>query len=209
MGYSSTIKYITFAFSAIILLISTVTGNSINDNLFRWLSGATSAVYILFVIYEKWIWKWSLFKIISRINNHPIIHGTWKGKLKYDKDSNGNPGEIDFYLAIDQTLLTVTVETFVETSGAISLNASIESDKKGKNRLVYTYRSSAPIGQREQNRPHEGTAILNLIGNPVKTIEGGYFTERGGTGRLELMEFCEVRAETFNQAVNLTFNPLT
>lgn len=209
MNYSSSIKYITFAFSTVVLLISTLTGDSIDTNLFRWLSGATSAVYILFVLYEKWIWKWPVFKIIPMINNHPIIHGTWKGKLHYDKDIEGNPGDIDFYLSVNQTLFTVKVETYVETSGSISINASTEKDTQGKNRLVYTYKSAAPIGQRGQNRPHEGTAILNLIGNPVKTIEGGYFTERGGTGRIELTEYCETRVETFGQAIKLAYINLT
>lgn len=90
-----------FIFAIIIFLVSTVTGNSIDDNLFRWISGITSAVVIILMTYDRWIWKWPVFRIISEALGVPVLHGTWKGLLNYEKDENGNSGEVDVYVAIN------------------------------------------------------------------------------------------------------------
>ena len=183
-----------------------LTGSSIDQNLFRWISGATGAVLALWFIYEKWIWKWPLFDKISSYYGTPVVYGTWKGTLKYEKDQEGKSGSVDVYVAISQTLTSLSVRSFFRhPSESYSITAKIkDSESKGR-QLVYSYRSEAPHGSRDNNRPHDGVCILNIIGSPVKKLDGSYFTDRGGAGIITLDKHCNKLAESFDDSENLNY----
>lgn len=204
------IKAVIILYSVIIFLISFVMERSIDDNLFRWISGATSIVVLIYIFFERWIWKWGVFKQISELCGKPIIHGTWKGKLCYEKDATGNSGEIDIFLSIRQTLFTVKIDSFVSTSESYSIIATIGESPSSKKQLIYFYRSAAPYGKRDNNRPHDGSCVLNIIGIRVRELRGCYFTERkGGAGTIILDMHSNELAESFNDAAGLNYKTLT
>lgn len=199
------IKGVIILYSIIIFALSFTTGGSIDDNLFRWISGASSAVVFIWAAYDKWLWRMGAFKIVARLLNVPILHGTWKGKLKYKEDERGSSGEVDIYVAINQTFTSVFIRSFFsKPSSSKSITAKVEEESDRK-KLFYFYKSEAPHGNRDNNRPHDGAVIFDIVGNPVKKLIGSYFTDRKGAGVVVLDEYSNVLAENFDDAENLQF----
>jgi hypothetical protein len=193
-------KVIIALFALIMLGVSLITGESIDKNGIRWISGASSAIILLLLIYDRWVWRWPLVRKIAEYSGHPVVRGTWKGTLEYSKDGDGRPGVTDIFMSIDQTYSTIVVRGFVGTSESHSLSASIDRPISNQRRLVYAYHSGAPHAKRNQNRPHDGTALLNIVGIPVEAISGSYYTDRGGTGEIVLTEHTFKLSESYKQA---------
>jgi hypothetical protein len=198
-------RAIIVLFSALILLASFVTGQSIDEHGLQWISGASSAIILLLVIYDKWAWRWPLINKIAEMTGHPIIHGTWKASIEFEKDAKGQPGIITAYFSIYQTFSSVRVRGFFTTSQSSSLTAAIDNPQPGQYRLIFAYHGEAPHGKRNNNRPHDGMAILNIIGRPVESIEGSYFTDRGGAGSIVMKGHSTSLSESFNQASAKTY----
>lgn len=206
MDKSNIIKGSIVLYSILIFLLSFLTGKSIDDNWFRWISGTMSAVILAWAAYDNWIWRQGVFKKITQLFRIPVLHGTWKGVLKYEKDKSGKGGEVDVYVAISQTFTSVSVRSyFKKPSESRSIVAKIEKEDPNRKNLVYVYKSEAPYGKRDNNRPHDGACVLNIVGNPVKKLSGSYFTERKGAGIIMLYKHSDLLAENFEDAEQLEY----
>jgi len=169
-------------------------------------SGVTSVVVIVWTAYDKWIWRKWIFKYLTQFLGIPILYGTWRGKLKFEGDENGKSGEVDIYVAINQTFTSVSVRSFFKKpSASKSVTAKIEEEPDRK-KLVYLYKSEAPFGKRDNNRPHDGATIFDIVGNPVKKLLGSYFTDRKGAGIVILDKYSNVLAENFEDAEQLEYH---
>ena len=197
---SSWIRVVIGLFAAIIFGASLITGQSIDANGLKWIAGASSVVIMLVFVFDRWAWRWPLIRNVVELAGRPHIHGTWKAILEFEKDATGNPGTIVGYFSIYQTFSGVRIRGYFSTSESSSLTATIDRPQPSQKRLVFAYKGEAPHGKREQNRPHDGLAILSIIGNPVESISGSYFTDRGGTGRILMDEYSPVVSESFEQA---------
>lgn len=207
MNDKQKIKIVIVLYSVLIFLLAVVTGKSIDENLFRWISGATSLVVIVWSAYDKWIWRMGVFKYISWFLHIPILHGTWQGKLKYERDENGNSGEVDVYVAINQTLSSISVRSFFKKpSASKSITATVVKEEPDRKKLVYIYKSEAPHGKKDSNRPHDGATVFDVVGNPVKKLLGSYFTDRKGAGTVVLVKYSSVLAENFEDAERLDYS---
>jgi hypothetical protein len=196
-------------FSAIILGTSLITGESIDEGGLKWISAASSAVIIMLLLFDKWAWRWTIICKISERLGHPVIYGTWKGNVEFDKDADNNPGNINCYISIYQTFSTLEIRGYFNTSSSYSITATIDHPRTTQSRLVYAYRGEAPHGKRETNRPSDGTAILDIIGTPVENISGSYFTDRGGTGRIVLNQHTSKLSGSYSQAEKRKFKKLS
>lgn len=70
------------------------------------------------------------------------------------------------------------------------------------------YKSEAPYGKRDTNRPHDGAVVFDIVGNPVKKLLGSYFTDRKGAGTVTLDEYSSVLTENFDDAEKLDYMTL-
>lgn len=193
-------KAIIALFAATIFLIALLTGQSIDQNGWRWVSAAATGVVLVLLVYEKWAWRWPLIRLAAEWAGRPVIHGTWKGELHYERDAKDEPGSIPIYVAVVQTFSTVRVRSYVSTSESYSLVAVIERPVPTQRQLVFAYRSEAPHAERDSNRPHDGTCILSIVGIPVEEMIGSYYTDRLRRGSITLAEHCGRLAESFGQA---------
>lgn len=209
MNNQQIIKSAITLYSVLIFLLSFVTGESIDENLFRWVSGVTSFVVIVWTIYDKWLWRMWIFTYVAWFLHIPILYGTWKGKLKYETDEKGNSGEVDIYVAINQTLSSISVRSFFKKpSASKSIAAKIENEEPSRKKLVYMYKSEAPYGKRDNNRPHDGASVFDIVGNPVKKLLGSYFTDRKGAGTVILDTYSNLLAENFEDAEQFEYKTL-
>lgn len=206
MHHQDLIKPIIFIYTILVFLVSLLTNLSIDQNIFRWMTGITSIVVFIWILFEKWIWKWYIFRSLSIQLGTPVLHGTWKGVLKYDKDAFKKSGKVDLYVSIHQTLTTIYIKSyFKKPSESCSIVAKIDKVEPNQFRLSYLYKNEAPYGKRTKNRPHDGACVLNIIGNPARELSGGYFTERGGTGTIKLNKYNPKVSETLDEALKLKY----
>lgn len=191
------------------IAVSALTGGSIDEDGLRWLGGAAGAITLLLLTYDRWIWRWPLIRRLSEITGQRVIHGTWRGTLRYQADGEGNPGQHTIFMAVHQTYSTVCVECFFPEKGSksVSLAAAIE---KGTHQYTvrYIYRQQAPAPDRDRNRPTEGACDLALVGRPVEEISGSYYAERGGRGTMTFDGHSPKVAGSAGQAERFTYTSL-
>lgn len=206
MTHTSLIRVIIIIYSVFLIALSYITGNRIDENLLRWISGLTGFIVLIWTVFEKWIWKLPYIRYLSHISGTPVLHGTWKGRIEFVRDENGKPGSSDIYVSFLQTYTTITVRAyFPKPSGSVSIISRFEIQKSGITNLYYLYKNTAPHGKRDTNRPHDGTVVLEISGNPVTKIHGSYFTDRNGSGTVVLNKFSKEIVTNYEDAKKLKY----
>ena len=140
------------------------------------------AIYkILFLLFDKWIWKWP---IISKWTGIPNLNGSYKGILisSFDKEK-----QIDMELCISQTFTHISfVSTFGDSSSNSSL-ARIIRDNDLITCLDFIYENQSDDFNVESGHH---TGVNQLTFNKKKnTLSGRYFNDRGtqpNKGRIKL-----------------------
>jgi len=205
---SPTWTKIVIALAALgVVLIVLITGQSVNREGYKWISGIASAIVLVLLAYDRWVWRWPPVRQIAERTGTPVLHGTWKGTLTYESDADGNPGSTDFYMTIQQTYSDIEVHSYVSTSASHSMAAKLERPSRGQRLLWFIYRSEAPILGQQANRPHHGGAKLDLVGSPVDEIHGSYWTDRRGRGELRFSGYSRKPYGSFAQAHAATYAP--
>jgi SMODS-associating 2TM, beta-strand rich effector domain len=201
-------RAIIFLAAGLMLLLSLVTGDSIDQDGLRWLGGVISAVILLVLAFDQWLWRAPLIGHLSERAGHPLIRGTWRGILDYQRDGEGNPGQTEIYLAVRQTFSTVSVRCYFPKTGAESwsLTASLLRNDH-RHDLHYIFQQEAPAPDRDVNRPTQGACQLAVAGRPVKELAGSYYAERGGKGKIDAREYSPSVAGSLPAAKSLTYLP--
>ena len=193
----SSINFYSIVLSAVIFLILEETGvieNLINiqdtypviSELSRFslvsIAFTPFAIYkTLFLLFDKWLWKWSF---ISKWTGIPNLNGSYKGILisSYDKEK-----QIDMELCISQTFTHISfVSTFGDSSSNSSL-ARILRDNDLITCLDFIYENQSDDFNVESGHH---TGVNQLTFNKKKnTLSGRYFNDRGtqpNKGRIKL-----------------------
>jgi hypothetical protein len=200
-------KIVVALVAAAVLVIVLVTGQSIDRDGYKWISGIAGAIVLILLVYDRWVWRWPLIRKIAEWTGTPVLHGTWKGTLDYEADAEGNPGSADFFMTVQQTYTDIEIHSYVSTSESHSMAAKLERPSRGQKMLWFIYRSEAPILGQTTNRPHHGGVKLNLVGSPVNEIHGSYWTDRRGRGELRFLEYSKNTYGSFAQARAGAYGP--
>jgi hypothetical protein len=193
--------------AALMLLLSLITGDSIDQEGLRWLGGVISAVILAVLAFDRWLWRAPGIRRVCETLGHPCIHGTWHGDLIYQRDGDGNPGTTAIYLAVCQTFSTVSVRCYFPNTGAESwsLTASLLKNDH-RHDLHYIFHQQAPAPGRHLNRPTDGACELAVAGRPVRELVGSYYAERGGKGEIDAREYSPRLAGSLAEAKGLALS---
>jgi hypothetical protein len=138
-------------------------------------------------LFVKWGWRWELLQ--GWLVPFPDLNGTWEGKVQTTwKDPEGKtPGPIPAILTIRQTFghISCVMRTAEMVGYSYAEDFCIDSDKQIR-QLCYSYTSKPAVTLRGRSTPHDGTALLNIVGQPIQTLEGEYWTQRQTTGTITL-----------------------
>jgi len=168
---------------------------------FKALPDVVSVDLVVWGLFVKWGWKLPMFQ--GWLVPFPVLEGTWHGTLKstwINPETSKPLGEIPMVLVIKQTFTTIccTIHTFTQESSSQSYAASFLIDEEsGTKQLVYVYTNRPKAGVRHRSPVHDGTALLRVIENPGKMLQGEYWTNRQTTGDIELKFRCKELLETF------------
>lgn len=138
-------------------------------------SDAVSISAILFVVYDRWLWKF------NPLDSTPRLMGNYTGTIKYNY--NGQNQRKGTGVAITQTSLKVKVKI---TTNEIT-SSTITSDlieENGEYVLYYTYITNPHSKYSNENPMQHGTCRLVQISKDK--LEGKYWTSRKTIGDISL-----------------------
>ena len=82
----------------------------------------------------------------------------------------------------------------------------MELGSSGYPTISYAYLNEPALAlQQTRSRIHHGAAMIKIIGDPATRLEGNYWTDRKTTGTLTFEAHNPQIAQTFEQAVHLTY----
>jgi SMODS-associating 2TM, beta-strand rich effector domain len=146
----------------------------------RPLGSATSAVVLLLLAFDRWLWRLFPTKVIGR----PKLYGTWGATLEYDDTATGERVHKPCFIVIRQDYSRVRcVDLFTDISVSRSENAAILGED-GRRSLWFSYWSGAHALERDGNPPHRGAAQLTIATKPTVKLAGDYWTDRQTRGRI-------------------------
>jgi len=153
----------------------------------RPIPNVVTADLVLVALFVKWGWRWKYFQ--GWLVPFPDLNGTWTGFLQTDwKDDQGiTPGPIPVMLTICQSFahLSCVMRTAEMASHSYVEGFWIDQDRQIR-QICYTYTSKPKSSIRDRSTPHDGTATLNIIGDPIQKLEGEYWNQRKSTGTISL-----------------------
>lgn len=186
------------AFIVILLAISvvvwityaSVTGGETNKpwHVIRALPTVATIDMFIFALFAKWGWRWKRFQ--NWLILFPDLSGTWQGFIQstwIDPTTRDRPGPIPVILTIRQSFgsISCVMRSSEMTSHSYAEGFRIESDSQIR-RLAYSYASRPNLTLGDRSAPHDGTVVLDIIGEPVSRLKGCYWTTRKTTGDIVL-----------------------
>lgn len=173
-----------------------------NGDQLKTIADLVPVLLIVVGVFEKWIWRWWLLPRVIRV---PVIHGTWKGELESfweDPATGQRPAKKTVYLAVDQTMTTVSVRLMTDESSSEQIAGAIKR-KSGRWLLSSIYVNTPSLERRRESRPHNGGLLLDVLGNPPRSLGGEYWTERDSKGNLSFTRRSPTLAQSFREAEEL------
>lgn len=144
-------------------------------------------VLILVAIFVKWLWRWKHLQ--GWLVPFPDLNGTWQGYIQtHWKNAEGKaPDQIPAVLTIRQTFgrISCVMRTAEMESHSYLEGFCIDAEAQVR-QLCYSYTSKPKTALRSRSTPHDGTMLFNIVGNPVRKLEGEYWTQRQTTGSVTL-----------------------
>ena len=152
------------------------------------------------VIFVKWIWRWPIFQ--GWLIKIPDLQGTWRGELKSDwinPETHQPIPPIPVILVIRPTFSNINCTLMTKESSSYSTTASINAAVNGEELyLTYNYTNRPKATLRDRSAIHDGAAILKIIKQPERTLEGEYWTSRKTRGDITLKFKSLSLAENFS-----------
>jgi hypothetical protein len=154
-------------------------------------------------VFDKWAWKWSLFKYW--LVNQPNLHGTWKVLLKSDwvnPETKEQVAPIECIMTIRQNYSRFSARLFTRESSSYLVAHKIELQNDGVFQLFGTYQNTPDISLRgKRSEIHYGALVLEVRGDPPKSLVGHYWTDRGTKGSLELTDRVPALLTSYNEGI--------
>ena len=182
--------YLLGGFTAVVLFVAAlVQGLNLTSflDVLRLIPSVATADCIAYFAFTSRIWRWKLLQ--GWLVPFPDLNGTWHGTIQTNwRDSDGEtPGPIPTILTIRQSFgrLSCVMRTREMESHSYLEGFCIIKDAQVR-RLCYSYTSRPSVSLRDRSTPHDGTILLNIVGTPVRKLEGEYWTQRHTTGTVTL-----------------------
>lgn len=133
----------------------------------------------LFWIFDKWVWKLSVFKHLGIIVADDL-NGRWVGIVRTSwRDPQGqDPGDIPTELIIKQTATSIKIWGKFNQSRSVSIHEHFgRNDLLDQTALYYFYRNDPAYNAVQTMAMHEGSAML-AYDKARDTLTGYYYSGR-------------------------------
>ncbi len=185
--------FVLFGVFALSFVVVAMWSGKTIDDLWSALAIAYKTVPVMLgavAIFVTQAWRWRIFR--GWLVPFPDLNGTWQGTIQTtwsDPQTGAIPGPIPTVLTIKQSFirLSCVMRTAEMTSRSCFADFWLDGDEQIK-MLGYSYHSTPIPAVVDRSAPHDGTVVLEIIGNPAKKLKGQYWTSRKTTGEVR-MEF--------------------
>ena len=182
--------FILLGFSGLVWFVI-ATANGLNmKNLFdfmRPIPQVVTADMFLAGIFMQWGWRWK--RLQGWLVPFPDLNGTWEGKFQTNwRNAEGKtPDPIAVILTIRQHFghISCVMRTAEMESHSYAEGFCIDTERQIR-QLCYSYTSKPSVRLRDRSTPHDGTILFNILGQPIRKLEGEYWTQRQTTGTVTL-----------------------
>ena len=182
--------FILLVFSGLVWF-GVATASSLNMQSFldfmRPIPDVVTADLLLVGAFTSWLWRWKCLQ--GWLVPFPDLNGTWQGHIQTGwKDAEGKtPGHIPTIVTIKQSFGRMSCVMRTSEMESHSYLEGFWIDKEAQiRRLCYSYTSKPKAALRDRSTPYDGTVLLNVIGSPVRKLEGEYWTQRQTIGTVTL-----------------------
>ncbi len=169
-----------FIFAFISYFISSLLINFITiKSILLEVPGFFSIFWFLLWIFDKYIWKWEIFKIL-KIIEFPNLEGKYKGNFisSWKNPKTGKEYQSDIELNIKQTASNISIQGIFNQSKSISTQASFGfNDIEQKICLYYFFKNKPLRNAINTMKQHEWSAIL-CYDEKNKKLEWEYYSGR-------------------------------
>jgi len=183
----------------VILIVLSTGGLNISWEAVKLLPEVVTLYTIVYLIFVKWGWRLPFLQ--GWLVPFPDLDGTWHGTLQstwQNPDTGDIPPPISVVLVIKQSFEMISCVLYTKESSSYSTAALLsEEDDSGIKRLSYVYTNMPELTARGRSPTHDGAAILRIVTNPQRTLQGEYWTNRKTTGTMSLTFRSKKRLESF------------
>jgi hypothetical protein len=194
----STVLLVAALIWGVLLVIS---GVSVSIGWIRYFSIVSGILLLLIGAFNTWLWHLPILQ--GWFVRRPDIRGTWKTiiRSKWKDPATGAAIQpIEGYMAIHQTYSSLSLRLMTRESCSELIGSDIVSFKDDTFRVAAIYRNEPKQLIREQSPIHNGAILLRVIGKPVTSLKGNYWTDRNTLGEIELTNRCSQLYHDFELA---------
>lgn len=178
------IKPMIIIAAAIFGLCCLIKKPSTYDDVSAYIGYAISGIGILFVVYERFLWKYIPW------NRPPVLKKQYAGTLSYVYKNQ--PGTKDISIGVKQTWLSVEITTQTDINASYTIAGTIVNEH-GVDVLYYTYVTDPSAVYQGKNPIQHGTCRM-VLDNKNNRIKGKYWTSSKTVGDMEWTDISESRS---------------
>jgi hypothetical protein len=194
------IQLASFVSIWVLVLFASGVELKINWEAVRKLPEAVTAYYVLLLLFTSWAWRLPIFQ--GWLVPFPDLQGTWTGTLQstwIDPATAAPRPPFPIILVVKQSFSSMSCVMYSQESTSFSSAAQIIGEEDGLPlRLSFNYSNRPRASVRERSQMHDGAAILRVVKQPHRLLEGEYWTDRKTTGDLQVVFRSKKLADGFS-----------
>lgn len=145
------------------------------DEYSSYIGYAISAVTVLFVVYERWVWRFIPWK------RPPVLKQHYDGIISYAEKRETKTKQIDIF--VKQSLFSIKIKTRTDINESYTITASIEQEYDSYI-LYYTYITN-PDASVQKGNPIQYGACRMTLEEDTRIVKGKYWTTSQTTGDIQ------------------------
>ncbi len=169
-------------------LLLLVAGVAVSLSWLKPISTVTGVVLLLLAGFDVWLWRLRFLQ--GWFVKRPVVLGTWQAVLtsSWVNPSTGTTLEpISGFMVIRQTYSSLSLRLLTSESTSICVSAEFVTLPDGTASVAGVYRNEPRQLLRGRSSIHYGAFLLDVLGRPVSSLKGQYWTDRSTSGEIQLV----------------------
>lgn len=195
-------------FAAIWAGLLLLDGAVLPPDFFRPLSSAVTVFMVLFVAFDKWLWRARFLH--PWFVATPDLQGTWTGTVlsaRVDPATGRKRHPISAYLVVRQSYSEIRLRLFTKESVSEMLAGEVTTSADGTHEILSIYRNVPWQPYRETSPIHLGGLRFSVEGQPPHSLRGEYWTDRQSHGEARFGRLTVSQVTSFEEGQRAASTP--